>query len=322
MARFSTTLRALAAPRRSLPMAGVVAVLLAVQAWYGGGRASLVPLAMSLGFVLLAPWSWRALLAERATAARFALYLAGGLAMIVATGVAWPRLLGLEHTFLTDAGSLAISLVLYLVGGWGLGRDLELEQSLEHLRLQAVRAQLDPHFLANTLNAIAEWCREDAAVAEQATLRLAELLRAVLEALELPRWPLARELELVRALLELHRIRDPDAFTSRVELEAGAEPPEVAPLLLLSLVENALKHGPRAGHRGALTVQVAVDSGRVRCTVENPGRYAPRPGQRGRGLPLLRAQLAFAYGGDASFTIGPAAGERTTATLELGRLRL
>lgn len=321
MASFSTTLSALAAPRRSVPIAGVVGVLVAVQVAYGPWRTGLIPAAMSLGFVILAPWSWRELQATRRGLAPLALYAAGGAGVVLAAGVVLPRVLGLGATFLTDPGSLAIATMLYLVGGWGLGRDIELEQSVEHLRLQAIRTHLDPHFLYNTLNAIAEWCREDAETAEGATLRLAELLRATLEALELRRWPLQRELELVRALLELHRIRDDAAFTAELEIEPAAEPVEVAPLLLVSLVENALKHGPRSGHRGAITVRVGVARGALRCQVENPGPFSPRHDHQGRGLATLRARLAFAYGRDFRFSIGPLAVERTGAILELGRLR-
>lgn len=320
MASLSTTLSALAAPRRSLPITGVVAVLVAVQVAYGSWRAGLVPAAMSLGFLLLAPWSWRALLA-RGGGVLAHLGYAGGAAFVVAVaGLALPRALGLEATFLTDPGSLAISFVLYLVGGWGLGRDLELEQSVEHLRLQAIRIHLDPHFLYNTLNAIAEWCREDAEVAEEATLRLGELLRDTLEALELRRWPLRRELGLVRALLELHQVRDREAVSFQLEIEPAAEPVAVAPLLLVSLVENALKHGPRSGHRGVISVRIREQHGRLRCEVDNPGPFAPRPDRAGRGLATLRARLKFAYGDDYRFSIGPLEGERTAAVLELGRL--
>lgn len=321
MASFSTTLSALAAPRRSLPIAGVVAVLVAVQVAYGSWRAGSVPAAMSLGFLLLAPWSWRARLAHGGGVLAHLWYAGGGAVVVAVTGVALPWALGLEATFLTDPGSLGISFVLYLVGGWGLGRDLELEQSVEHLRLQAIRVHLDPHFLYNTLNAIAEWCREDAEVAEEATLRLAELLRDTLEALELRRWPLHRELALVRALLELHRVRDHEAFTFQLEIEPAAEPREVAPLLLVSIVENALKHGPRSGHRGVILVRVGLHGDGLRCRVENPGAFSPRPAHSGRGLATLRARLAFAYGGAYRFSLEPLEGERTAAVLELGRLR-
>ncbi|MBA3501676.1 MAG: histidine kinase, partial [Deltaproteobacteria bacterium] len=284
----------------------VIASLVAVELYYGDWRSALVPLGMSIAFVILAPWSWQVL---RGTLAGIAVYVAGAVAVVAAFGIALPRAIDLGPTFLTDAGSLAIAGVLYSVGGWGLGRDIELEQDLEDVRLKAIRAHLDPHFLYNTLNAIAEWCAEDPKVAEEATIRLADMLRAILEGLEQRRWPLARELVLVEDLLELHRLRDADAFTTRID--AGDASGEIPPLVLVSLVENAIKHGPRAGHRGEIAVRVTRDRG-LRCEVTNPGAFAPH-GNSGRGLAQLRKRLAL-DGGQLSIA---ADGNRTRAALEL-----
>src|SRR5690606_2726574 len=97
-------------------------------------------------------------------------------------------------------------------------RAARLALEAERAGLLALRANLDPHFLFNTLNAIAEWCREDPAVAEAATLKLASMLRTMLEGIRAPAWPLATELALVRALFELHAIRDRERYVFRVEL--------------------------------------------------------------------------------------------------------
>lgn len=317
MARFWGTLIALAQPRRAVPIAAVFAALVGAQVYYGGWRTAVVPFAMMIAFLALAPWSWRALLANRRSWQRTAAFAAQALAVVAACGIALPRALDLGLTFLTDGGSLAIAGVLYVVGGWGLGRDIELELDLEHVRLAALRAHLDPHFLYNTLNAIAEWCADDPRVAEEATVRLADILRAILEAFEQRSWPLARELAIVDDFLALHRIRDPGAFTADVELEPAAAAIEVPPLLALALVENAVKHGPRAGHRGAIAIRVRRTGDGVRCEVENPGAYAP-DGGGGRGLATLRRRLALAYGRRARFSIA-ASGDRTRAVLELGR---
>lgn len=326
MDTLASTLRALASPRRSVPIALVAGALVAVQWRYGGGAlAAVVPVAMVAVFVLLAPWSWRAL--ARATAGQgaslrwglaLAAYVAEAAAVVVLLGFGLPRALGLGVTFLTDDGSLLVAAVLYAIGGWGLGRDIDIELSLEHARLKAVRAHLDPHFLYNTLNAIAEWCAEDPKVAEDATLRLAAMMRDVLEALELETWPLARELSLARDLLELHRIRDEGAFDARVDVDGARGDARVVPLALLTLVENALKHGPRKGHRGAIEIRVRADGRGVVVVVESPGPYAPVPGAKSAGLPTLRTRLALAHGARARLVVGPAdAPSRTRATLEL-----
>lgn len=319
MATFSATLTALAAPRRSIPIAAVIASLVGVQVFYGHASAALVPLGMSVTFLALAPWSWRALLANRVSVVGVALYTFEALAVVAVFGIALPRALGLGVTFLTDTGSLAIAGVLYLVGGWGLGRDIDLEQDLEHARLKAIRAHLDPHFLYNTLNAIAEWCVEDPRVAEEATIRLANILRATLEAIEQRRWPLLREIAVVEDLVGLHRLRDTEAFTARFNIDAESTTMEVPPLVLVSLVENAIKHGPRAGHRGEIVVSVRATRDGVHCEIENPGPFAPARSHQGRGLATLRTRLSLAYGSRARLTIAAAGSDRTLAVVDLGR---
>ena len=305
MASFQTTLSALATPRRSGPIAAVVIALVGVELYYGDWRSALVPVCMSVAFVALAPWSWQRL---RGTASGIVAYAAGAAAVIAAFGIALPRALDLGPTFLTDAGSLAIAGVLYCVGGWGLGRDIELEHDLEHVRLKAIRAHLDPHFLYNTLNAIAEWCGEDPKVAEEATTRLADMLRAIMEGLEQTAWPLSREIALVEDLLALHALRDAGAFTTKLQIDATGD---IQPLVLVSVVENAIKHGPRAGHRGEIAVRVTRDGRHLRCEVTNPGTYTPS--DTGRGIATLRKRLALDGG---RFAIA-SEGAGTRAVLEL-----
>jgi len=293
-----------------VPIAVVIAALVAVELSYGDWRSALVPLCMSIAFVLVAPWSWQRL---RGSIAGMVAYAAGAVAVVATFGIALPRAIDLGPTFFTDAGSLAIAGVLYCVGGWGLGRDIELEHDLEHVRLKAIRAHLDPHFLYNTLNAIAEWCTEDPKVAEEATTRLADMLRAIMDGLEQTTWPLAREVALVEDLLALHALRDAGAFTTKLVIEATGD---IQPLVLVSVVENAIKHGPRAGHRGTIAIRVVTTPRGIRCEVANPGTFAPPTAATGRGLALLEKRVALHDG--ARFTIGSDA-TTTRAVLELVR---
>jgi two-component system sensor histidine kinase AlgZ len=296
MGRFTSTLAALATPRRSLPIAVVVAALVAVQVHYSGAKSALVPVALAAAFLVLAPWSWRRF---GHTALGMLAYGAEAAAIVALLGIALPRAIDLGPTFLTDAGSLVIAGVLYAIGGWGLGRDIELELDLEHAKLKAIKTHLDPHFLFNTINAIAEWCREDPKIAEDATLRLAEMLRDMLEALERRTWPLERELSVARGLLELHRVRDPDAFTVTLDIVDPVPKIDVPTLVLVALVENAVKHGPRKGHQGPIVLRVSFDP--LRMSVENPGPYASST--TGRGIAQLEKQLALTYGARARFDI-------------------
>lgn len=316
------TLRALLLPRRIIPVVLLSATLIFAQRAYSREpRAAYIGVALCLAFVLIAPVSFRVLFPEglefRHGAARLLLYVVLSIFVVRVVGVDLPLLFGIGPTFLTAKSSVPIDVALFMVGGWGLGRDIGWEASLrrermkaaalareaEHAQLLALRAQLDPHFLCNTLNAIAEWCRTDGETAERAVLELASLLRAVLTGVKQPAWTLGEELAVVRTVLGLHLRRDPEMFALDVREGSGIEKIRVPPLILLPLAENAVKHGPAQGHRGRIVVDAMLEGDRVRVALENPGGYGgPRAGSH--GLPTLERRLALAYDGAASFTIG------------------
>ena len=329
---FAETWRALLLPRRALPIGLVAAPLLAAQAVYGRSL-----LALAIGgvlfvlFVVLGPAGWRA---SRHASPPLALaaYGALGIVCVYGGGIALPTAFDLEWSYFTDIPSLGILLGLFWVGGWGLGRDIDLESGLaqaerraealererERAELLAVRSQLDPHFLFNALNAIAEWCQQDPAVAEAALLRLARMLRTVLEGVHVAAWPLKRELALLDHLMEIHAVRDPDRFCAERHGWESAPDLPVPPLLLLPLVENAFKHGPSAGHAGPVVVRVELRKGGVAVVVENPGPFTgPRPG--GHGLPMVEKRVLLAYEGAASVVVEQISDQppRTRATLVL-----
>jgi two-component system, LytTR family, sensor histidine kinase AlgZ len=335
-ALFRATVRALLEPKRLVPILLVSAPLVVAQ-----GSLSRDPLAVPLAiltclaFVLLAPLSWRVLFPDDREhgqgAVRLLLYAGEGAGVVLVLGLVIPKLFGMGKTFLTSNSSLAISGALFLVGGWGLGRDIELEASLarerargaalardaEQAQLLALRAHLDPHFLFNTLNAIAEWCRQDGETAERAVLQLSAMLRTLLAGVRETSWPFAQELELVRALFALHQMRDREAFTLRWEVADDLGAVLVPPLILMPLAENAVKHGPASGHHGAIVVAARLDGAQVRVSIENPGPYrGPRPGSG--GLPTVERRLALAYGGAAQLVIA-GDGPRTRVDLSVPR---
>lgn len=214
-----------------------------------------------------------------------------------------------------------LTFVLLVIIGWALAvhyrarylefRESRLEAELARAHLDALRLEIQPHFLFNTLNAIAEWCRQDGEVAERAVLELSSMLRATLDGVREEAWPLARELDLVRNLFDLHRMRDKDRFTLEEKISAELPPVRVPPMALLTLAENAMKHGPGAGNRGVVTLEVQREGAGTRLAIENPGRYAgPRAGSQ--GLPTLERRLRLAYDGHARLKVGPASDEQRT----------
>lgn len=331
-----STLRALLLPRRLVPVLLIAVPLVTAQVrWSSHPLAGPLGALMCVAFFLLGPVSWRALFEGELTPrtfgapfGRLVVFGVAGAGTVYTVGSVLPELLGVPTTFMTSDTSLLVSVALFWVGGYGLGRDIDLEASLhrerertrtlaheaERAQLLALRSHLDPHFLFNTLNAIAEWCREDGETAERATLELSSMLRSVLDASRRGSWPLQRELDLSRALLDLHRIRDPERLVVRDEI-AGLPAIEVPPMIFLPLTENAVKHGPGAGHRGEIVLRASVDADTIVFEVDNPGPFTgPREG--GEGLELVRRRLVHAYPGAAELEIAGHEG-RTRARVRI-----
>lgn len=336
---FRSTLAGLLAARRLGPVVAVVVPLLFIQ-WRFSAEPYALPIgvAMCLAFLMIAPvlWRWLFPLSPRVPDSdrlpswlRLALYLASGIVVVFGIGSAGPRALHLAPTFMTAGSSLLVSTALFWVGGWGLARDIDHEESLrverartralereaQHAQLLALRSHLDPHFLFNALNAIAEWCRADGAVAEKAILQLSAMLRTIMEGIKVTEWPLARDLELVDALFAMYLVRDPEMFVYERDVPEDLPRATVPPMILLPLAENAMKHGSAAGNRGVVRLRVVVRGDQLLVELENPGTFrGPREG--GSGLDIVAKRLALAYGDRARFEIA-ARGARTLATLSL-----
>lgn len=330
------TLRALSAPRRALPTLFVVLALLVSEAAYTGRVSAVaIDLGLCFSFWLVAPAAWRRLCGDTASLETgpvilsYAAYLGVCAALVTFFGLALPAGFDAPPTYMTEPPALALTLVMFAVGGWGLGRDIELEAGLfaerqraerlareaGHAQLLALRAQLDPHFLFNTLNAIAEWCREDPAVAEAATLRLAALLRAILDGVREPTWPLARELQILRDLFELYEVRDAERYRLALDLPDPLPDVEVPPLVLLPIFENAITHGPSAGHSGVVRLALSVSPEGVRFELRNPGAFTGRRAG-GEGIAMVERRLVLAYEDSASLQL-QADGEHTITTVSL-----
>lgn len=305
------TLRGLVAPRRAIPISLVCAPMVLAQDHFTRGHPTSVALAvgMCFAFVGTAPFSWRALFPT--SGPRFGwvpsllLYgLMGGLPAVL--GFFLPSVLGLGQTFLTGSVNLLVAATLFWVGGWGLARDIDQEQGLQRAVAQAeaarraveeaqnlaLRAHLNPHFLFNTLNAIAEWCREDPLVAERALLDLSVLLRDVLGGATVSRWSVTREVEVARRVWSLHQTRDAGRFDPHIDLPDDLPDVDIPPLLLLPLVENAVTHGPAKGHRGPLHLAVSATADAAVFTISNPGSFGKARADSS-GLDTVRRILAM-----------------------------
>jgi len=170
----------------------------------------------------------------------------------------------------------------------------ELEQARAHASLLALKAQLSPHTLFNSLNAIAALIADNPRGAEAALEHLSALLRRILQALEQERWSLAEEFDLVRDLLELERVRFGDRLSYRLELPERDADRAIPPLLLLPLVENSLKHGFRP-KVGPCHLRMEARGPRILVQDDGVGRRAGAP--EGIGLRTVRRRLEVQGGG-------------------------
>jgi two-component system sensor histidine kinase AlgZ len=180
-------------------------------------------------------------------------------------------------------------------------RQLELEILAREAELRALRAQIDPHFLYNSLNSISALTGSDAAGARRMCLLLAEFLRSTLDVSTRQRIPLADELALAERYLNIEQVR----FGARLKIERGVDGDAgaclVPPLLLQPLIENAVTHGiARLLDGGLIRLDVKRQNDQLAIVVENPcdsDAVSTRVG--GVGLDNVRRRLDAMFGRDA-----------------------
>ncbi|MBX9929817.1 MAG: histidine kinase [Gemmatimonadaceae bacterium] len=184
-----------------------------------------------------------------------------------------------------------------------------LNADLAHASLQALQAQLNPHFLFNALNAIVTLIGRDRDAAERTTVRLAELLRATLAAGAEHECTLAEEQGLTARYLEIESVRFADRLHVRWEIPAELRAAIVPTFALQPLVENAIRHGI-AQRAGPGTIEIAAHAERdvlhLSVRDDGVGLGAPPLGE-GAGIALanLRARLERLYGSAAALTLRP-----------------
>ena len=208
-------------------------------------------------------------------------------------------------------GYLALDFVVYwgIAGGYyalDSARELrrreiaasQLQASLSEARLQALRAQLNPHFLFNTLNAISVLALKGEGARVTRTLSLlSDLLRLTIDGLP-QEVPLSQEVELTDRYLEIQRVRFPDRLEIERDIPVDVRDALVPSLLLQPIVENAVLHGiARQVEGGRITLRARRDGDDLQLQVCDTGPgFAPGNGREGIGLTNTRARLEQLYG--------------------------
>lgn len=183
-----------------------------------------------------------------------------------------------------------------------------LEAELASARLDALTAQLQPHFLFNTLNSISTLMRRDVDAAEEMLTHLGDLLHRTLRLGDRHEVTLAEELELLQHYLDIMKIRFEDRLTVRTDVGPGVASALVPHLVLQPLVENAIRHGiSRRPGAGLLELSAHADGDSLEISVRDDGEGLGG-GAEGIGLSNTRRRLRQLYGDAHAFTLTPAAG--------------
>jgi len=200
----------------------------------------------------------------------------------------------------------------------------QLEAQLAHAQLEALKMQLHPHFLFNTLHSISALVHKDPDAADKMIARLGDFLRLTLDSAGAQEVSLQQELEFLKSYLDIERIRFKDRLTVHMEIEQQALNARLPNLILQPIVENAIRHGiaPRTepGHieiearrfNGTLQVQV-TDNGPGLSSNGNTGRIL----KEGVGLSNTQARLQQLYGAEQRLDLANTAKGGLTVTLEI-----
>ncbi len=197
----------------------------------------------------------------------------------------------------------------------------ELSIKAQEAQVRALRYQINPHFLFNTLNAIAALTRDSPAKAEEMVLQLSDFFRRSLSLNPMEDLTLAEEADLQRLYLEIERTRFPDRISFDVALDPGSAEAKVPALLLQPLVENAVKHGvARSEGRTCIQIRAHVNGSMLEIVVENDADSdGPVAGGEKVGLGNVSERLNSRFGDEASLTCGqiPEGGFRNTLRMPL-----
>ncbi len=176
----------------------------------------------------------------------------------------------------------------------------EAEAARTAAELKNLRAQINPHFLLNTLNNIYALTAIDQQRAQQTIMELSKLLRHVLYDNQLPYVNLAKETEFLISYIDLMKIR----LSSQVDIRTEINIPEpcninIAPLIFISLIENAFKHGVSATGPSFINIRLEADDNRITCSIENSNYPKNSDDNSGHGIGLkqVKARLELLYPG-------------------------
>jgi len=193
-----------------------------------------------------------------------------------------------------------------------------LDTAMAEARLQILEAQVEPHFIFNTLANIRRLCRTDPARARKTVDRFAAYLRTSLPQMHDSGATVGRELDLAAAYLEVQKVRMGRRLTYTVDVDPALRSQAFPRMMLISLVENAIKHGLNPSiEGGTIDISAAAHEGVLRVRVADTGRGFAKMMGSGIGLANIRARLTAMYGARSRLTLAANKPRGIVATIEL-----
>jgi two-component system LytT family sensor kinase len=201
---------------------------------------------------------------------------------------------------------------------------VQVEGQLSQAQLQALKMQLQPHFLFNTLHSISALLNKDKEAARKMIARLGDFLRLTLENSGAQEVTLQQEIEFLTCYLEIQRVRFQDRLTTSLDVEAEALDTQVPNLILQPIVENAIRHGiSQRSTPGIIEIQAKRQNGVLRIRVRDNGPGLPlnrsheKLFQKGLGLANTQTRLLRLYGDAHRFELANDPGGGLVVTLEI-----
>ena len=194
----------------------------------------------------------------------------------------------------------------------------QLEKSVLEARLALMQAQVEPHFLFNTLANVQHLVETDPAGAARVLESLIRYLRAALPQMRESSTNLGRELDMARAFLEIQQVRMGERLEFAIDVPDALKSRAFPPMMLISLVENAVKHGlDPCCECGSIVIRAREEAGRLRVSVTDTGEgVLPKKGG-GVGLANIRERLKALYGASARLVLEENAPHGVVASIEV-----
>jgi sensor histidine kinase YesM len=227
----------------------------------------------------------------------------------------------MQRTWASFGGVALFASIVWGMWAWQEWSERQLKLQAKEAELKLLQAQIEPHYLFNTLANVRSLIDCDAPAAGELLDAFTEHLRASLTLMRADTVALADELDMVGHYLRLMQLRMGDRLHFRIEADEAVRRVSVPPLLLQPLVENAIHHGlERSVEPGTVVVRAQRKNGSLQLSVEDDGvgLDAPHPARKGNGVATrnIRERLHTRWGEAARLTLAPRQPRGVVATLE------